>query len=380
VVKLDKTKPTAVTLTPTSANPIVAGWYSADVTVAASSTDALSGVASITTSTVGAQTAGPTTVNGTSASVLVNTNGTTTVTGYATDVAGNQSALPNTSLAISLDKAAPTVTASALPAANLLGWNNTNVTVTFNATPNGLSPVANVTYAVNGGIPVTTAGNTATVTLTLEAINTVTYSATNTAGVSSATQSLTVRIDKTAPVITYTRTPYTYTTWNNGPVTVAFAFTDATSGVFSTSPASVTLSGQGANQSVTGSATDLAGNVATTVVTGINIDLTPPGLTLNRTPTSATRRANTNVSVRISGTVSDQAGLSGFDRTWSRCSITGSSTGLLRNVNNFAIQSNGNYSFNTNIPRGTRQTFTIKVTVRDNANNQTTKSTTVVIN
>jgi len=378
VVKLDKTKPAAVTLTPTSAKPIVAGWYSADVTVAAASTDALSGVASITTSTTGAQTAGPTTVNGASASVLVNTSGTTTVTGYATDVAGNQSAAPNTSLAISLDKAAPTVTASALPAANMLGWNNTNVTVTFTAATTGLSPVASVTYAVNGGVPVVTAGSTAQVTLTLEGVSNVSYYATSTAGVSGAPQTLTVRIDKTAPVITYTRTPYTYTTWNNGPVTVAFTFSDATSGVFSTSPASVTLSGNGANQSMTGSATDMAGNVATTVVTGINIDTTPPGLTLARNPTSATR-ANSNVSVRIYGTVSDQAGLSGFDRTWSRCSITGSSTGLLRNVNNFTIQSNGNYSFNTSIPRNTRQTFTISVTVRDNANNQTTRSTTVVI-
>ncbi len=65
------------------------------------------------------------------------------------------------------------------------------------------------------------------------------------------------------------------TGWYDAPVTVTFLATDDESGVASvTGP--VTISGQGANQSVTGTAVDVAGNTASTTVSGINIDLTSP--------------------------------------------------------------------------------------------------------
>ena len=62
--------------------------------------------------------------------------------------------------------------------------------------------------------------------------------------------------------------------WYNAPVTISFTCADD-SGIASCG-APVTLSGEGAAQSVTGTATDNAGNTATTTVTGINIDLTRP--------------------------------------------------------------------------------------------------------
>ena len=56
---------------------------------------------------------------------------------------------------------------------------------------------------------------------------------------------------------------------------VTFLATDNQSGVASvTGP--VTLSGEGANQSATGTAVDVAGNKASATVSGINIDLTSP--------------------------------------------------------------------------------------------------------
>lgn len=65
--------------------------------------------------------------------------------------------------------------------------------------------------------------------------------------------------------------------WYNAPVAISFSCEDA-SGIASCS-APVTLSGEGAAQSATGTAIDNAGNSASTSVTGINIDLTSPVVT-----------------------------------------------------------------------------------------------------
>ncbi len=85
-----------------------------------------------------------------------------------------------------------------------------------------------------------------------------------------------VTVDNTPPVIA--GAPVTAANangWHNAPVTVHFNANDATSGVLSCTGDRV-LSGEGANQSVTGTAIDGAGNVNVTTVNGINIDLTPP--------------------------------------------------------------------------------------------------------
>lgn len=63
--------------------------------------------------------------------------------------------------------------------------------------------------------------------------------------------------------------------WYDGPVTVSFRCADAVSGVRSC-PDPVTLSDDGRNQSVEGTATDHAGHSASTRVDGINIDSTDP--------------------------------------------------------------------------------------------------------
>jgi hypothetical protein len=75
--------------------------------------------------------------------------------------------------------------------------------------------------------------------------------------------------------------------WNNVDVSVSFTCTDALSGVASCGP-NQTLSSEGANHSATGTAVDLAGNTASTMVGGINIDKISPLVTVTGVSDGAT--------------------------------------------------------------------------------------------
>jgi hypothetical protein len=100
--------------------------------------------------------------------------------------------------------------------------------------------------------------------------------------------SLTVEIvhaieDATPPTITATVAPAPNANgWNNTTVTVNFSCTDAESGI-ATCPPPVTVMAEGANQPISGSAVDNAGNRATTSVT-VNLDKSPPVITTTHTP------------------------------------------------------------------------------------------------
>ena len=95
---------------------------------------------------------------------------------------------------------------------------------------------------------------------------------------------LTVAIDTTDPVVTAETTPAPGPGgWRNSAVTVGFTCHDATSGVASCS-SDVTLTGDGANQSVTGTATDRVGHSTTITVGDIDIDSTGPVVTATVVP------------------------------------------------------------------------------------------------
>lgn len=66
--------------------------------------------------------------------------------------------------------------------------------------------------------------------------------------------------------------------WNRTDVAVSFQATDALSGIADVTPPT-TLTAEGANQVVNGTATDRAGNMATASVT-VNLDKTPPSLAI----------------------------------------------------------------------------------------------------
>jgi hypothetical protein len=115
-------------------------------------------------------------------------------------------------------------------------------------------------------------------TLTTDTLGlTLTCSASNIDGTSSVTKSHTFKIDKTPPAVTATPSrPPDANGWYNHGVGVAFSGTDATAGIASCSAAA--YSGpDSASASVSGSCTDLAGNVGTASFP-LEYDSTPPAL------------------------------------------------------------------------------------------------------
>ena len=248
-VRIDRTAPT------TAITGASNSWTNGDVTVSLAPTDALSGVASTTYAVDGG-----TPQNGTS--FTLSSEGDHEVTFYSTDLAGNVEQASTAKVRI--DKTAPSISHGFSLAGYEDGaWTNQDVTVSFTCTDPGGSGVASCTD------PVTKS--------TEGAAQEVVGTATDNAG-NSATDTATVSIDKTDPTITGSvdREP-NGAGWYNDDVIVGFTAGDALSGVASQT-GSRTL-GEGSDQSVTGTATDAAGNSASATVSGINIDKTDPVLT-----------------------------------------------------------------------------------------------------
>ena len=182
---------------------------------------------------------------------------------------------------VSLDVTPPVTTATANPSGT---WVNTDVTVSFSSTDPGAdaSGVAGIVFSLSGAQSLATTivpGASATVSISAQGITQVSFHAVDNAGNVEAEQTLIVRIDKTPPQIAGAAAPPPNGAgWNNTPVTVTFACSDALSGIASCT-APVTLAGDGAGQSVTGTAVDQAGNSAQATVSGLNIDRTPPVIT-----------------------------------------------------------------------------------------------------
>ena len=208
-----------------------------------------------------------------------------------------------------LDNTAPTATAVLSPAPNGAKWNKSDVTLTWTGNDDG-SGVSTVTPAA--------------ATVTTDGTVTRTTTVTDNVGNSATSAPVTVRLDKTAPTIAGSRTPVANANgWNNTDVTVSFSASDATSGVKSATPPTA-LTGNGANQSVTGTATDNADNFSSTTVGGINIDKVAP--TLSGKPTSDPNGAGWfNDDVSIAWTATDT--LSGTT-TPQNSTISGEGTGL----------------------------------------------------
>jgi hypothetical protein len=249
-VNIDRTAPT------TSLSGVSNAWVNGAVAVSLSATDKLSGVDTTTYSVDGG-----TPQSG--SSFTLSTDGEHTITYLSTDKAGNAEA-PQTAH-VKIDKTAPTISHAFTPLAYKDGaWSNQDVTVTFSCADQGGSGLANCTS------PVT---RTAETDMNGAAI---TGTATDGAG-NSATDTATVRIDKTNPTITAEpdREPNA-AGWYDDDVTVAYTANDALSGVSGTPTADVL--GEGENQSASATVTDGAGNSASAGVTGINVDKTAPVL------------------------------------------------------------------------------------------------------
>lgn len=122
------------------------------------------------------------------------------------------------------DTTAPTTTLLTTPTPNGAGWNDTNVLMGLHATDtSGGSGVAATYYTLDGGSP---QSYTSTVTLSAPGTTTVGYWSVDASGNVEATNTATIRIDKTAPSLSLDATS-TYT----NSATIDATATDALSGL-----------------------------------------------------------------------------------------------------------------------------------------------------
>jgi parallel beta-helix repeat protein len=215
---------------------------------------------------------------------------------------GGQDNLPWTRQDGWLDNIPPTTTTSLSGTLANNGWYISDVQVTLTATDNeGGSGVAKTEYSFDG-----TSWNTylAPFTVSAEGTTTLYYRSADNAGNVEATNNQTINMDKTPPTITGAPTTLPNANgWYNADVVVHFTAADNVSGIDTVTP-DITISTEGAGQSVTGTATDKAGNSASATVSGINIDKTPPKLTID-SPKDGKTYLNTQGPIPVNYTATD---------------------------------------------------------------------------
>lgn len=206
-----------------------------------------------------------------------------TNTYYVTAVNSSGESSPSNSVNVLVDRTGPNVTGTPDSNANSNGWYNHDVTINWNS----------VDPSPSSGTPTQPTPTTAN----LEGNNSYTSDPSCDPVNNCSTGNLTLKIDKTAPTISYTVTPTpNFSNWNKTDAVVTFTCTDAISGIDSCTPP-VTISNDGGNQTVTGTAVDKAGNTATVTAT-VNLDKTAPTITsaLSQSP-NANGWNNTPVTV-----------------------------------------------------------------------------------
>ncbi len=258
--------------------PAPSGWNNGLVTVSWNWTDPTTGAAYAT----GIDAANCTT------SSVGNGAGTVTLNASCRDLAGN---VGTATYQVRIDPTAPTANPSQNPAANGAGWNNTDVTVNWN-------------WVFTGAI-IDTANCTMSSTSSGE--GTLTLSATcRDVALNQRTANYTVKVDKTAPVVTVDNVS-DGDTYTLGSVPISGCSTsDALSGVATIAAFTRT----GGNPDGTGSftitcsgATDLADNSAAPVSVNYTVNAptatptntpVPPTATPSHTPTATVTNTPTN--------------------------------------------------------------------------------------
>jgi hypothetical protein len=253
-----------VTTVALSAQPDVSGWHRAPFTVTLTADDGSgSGVVTITYQVIGIELySSTTTSNPVTIPIPESYQGSTTVTFFATDANGNTEQTQTRQYR--LDSVPPAIgRIDVSPAPNAAGWHRTDVVVSFVA-----GDVASGIAYVTPPVTVTTEG----------AGQIVRGTARDQAGNESHAEAV-LNIDKTPPALAFTlSSPPNVNGWHNQPVTVTFSATDqpGLSGVASVSqPQTVSADGI---FTITGTATDVAGNTSVVPVT-IRMDRTRPTVT-----------------------------------------------------------------------------------------------------
>jgi hypothetical protein len=223
------------------------------------------------------------------------------------------------------DSTPPVITTSVSGTLGDNGWYTSDVLIEWTVT----DAESDVTID-DGCVDTTISADTAGQTLTCVA---------SSAGGTSS-ESVTIKRDATPPSITGTRSPTANENgWNNDDVTVTFECDDDLSGIAScTDPQSV--SAEGAGQSVTGTATDQAGNTATTTVDDVNIDKTAPTVALVGGPAdggsyyfgSVPEPPTCTASDALSGLDSDGCSVSGYSSAVGEHTVKATATDRAGNV------------------------------------------------
>jgi IPT/TIG domain/Glucodextranase, domain B len=204
------------------------------------------------------------------------------VSAMVTDASGQTA---NTSISIKLDKTPPLVTAAVSPAPDANGLvTAASATVTFTCTDN----LSGVAFCPPPD------------TVTAVGLQTISGNAIDIAG-NTATGSVQFTLQPFPPlkVIASASPAPNAAGWNNSPVTVSFQCTGGAQPV--SCPTSQIVSTDGANQVISGTATDAAGNSASASAT-VSLDQAPPLVSIT-SPADATVTTSTNVSV--TGSTSD---------------------------------------------------------------------------
>jgi hypothetical protein len=251
------------------------GWYTSDVAVDWSVADP--------ESTVTSQTGCAATT------VTADTNGTAFAC-TATSAGGTNSQ----TVTILRDTTSPAITSKLTPKPNAAGWNDSDVTLSFDCSDAGSGVDTCPTPVVLGeGL-----GQRATGTATDKAGN---YQTLDVAG---------INVDETPPTLVGTPTTAPNANgWYRGNVTIHWTCDDALSGIVTgTCPADSTITGSGTNLRATAHVADAAGNVTSADSAAVDIDRTAP-MTSASAPSGW---SNAGVTVTLAATDN----LSGVDTTY----------------------------------------------------------------
>jgi alpha-tubulin suppressor-like RCC1 family protein len=246
---------TTLDATPPSAS------ISADATFAFSATDALSGVDRLECSLDGATFA----TCGSPLNLQGLADGSHTFKVRSVDVAGTMDATPaQYTWTVDVDTTPPVITPSVSGTLGDNGWYVGNVTVSFNVSEND-------TYFTG-----MTGCNTVVVSTDTPGAS---FTCTASSPGGTASKSVTVKLDKTAPQISAAPTTAANAAgWYRDDVVAAYTCEDALSGVVAC-PSNQVITGEGAAvASAPRTVTDAAGNVSAPASITVKIDRTPPAL------------------------------------------------------------------------------------------------------
>lgn len=174
--------------------------------------------------------------------------------------AGAETALPETGISLSGTK-------------GNADWFKSDVVVTLGATDNSNTGINRTEYSFNGSV---WQRYTGPFNVTKEGPSAIFYRSVDNASGVEMMKVRVVSIDRTAPSITYTLTPPPRSNgWSNKTMVLHFETSDSISGLAEHTP-DATLTNEGTYSSLTGVATDVAGNTASITVPTVYIDRTPP--------------------------------------------------------------------------------------------------------